>query len=220
MAMKPADTLDVYISVRRVGELRHSPGGRLSFSYDDKWMTGRVAIPLSLSMPTITRTYDGKAVEAFLWGLLPDNEQTLARWAQRFQVSARNPFALLSRVGRDCAGAVQFLPPGDEISRGETFEPLADEQIGDRLRDLRRDGAATWRRRPVQPRRGPGQDRLPLRRFHRPVGHPAGRHACQFSAPSSPSTAFRRSALISRLSGFDPSSLPARAPARRHGPAR
>ena len=145
MAMKPADTLDVYISGRRVGELRHLQGGRLSFSYDDKWMTGRVAIPLSLSMPTITRTYDGKVVEAFLWGLLPDNEQTLARWAQRFQVSARNPFALLSHVGRDCAGAVQFLPPGDEISRGETFEPLADKQIGDRLRDLRRDGAATRR---------------------------------------------------------------------------
>lgn len=143
--MKPIDTLDVYISGRRVGDLYHLPGGRLSFAYSDQWMNGRVAIPLSLSMPTITKTYNGKVVEAFLWGLLPDNEQTLARWAQRFQVSARNPFALLKNVGRDCAGALQFLPHGDEISRGEDVQLLTDEQLGDRLRDLRRDGSATRR---------------------------------------------------------------------------
>jgi len=143
--MKPIDTLDVYISGRRVGDLSHLPGGRLSFAYSDQWMNGRVAIPLSLSMPTITKTYNGKVVEAFLWGLLPDNEQTLARWAQRFQVSARNPFALLKNVGRDCAGAVQFLPHADEISRGEDVQLLTDEQLGDRLRDLRRDGSATRR---------------------------------------------------------------------------
>ncbi len=145
MVTKSTDSLDVYISGRRVGELHHLQGGKLSFSYDDAWMNGRVAIPLSLSMPTIAKTYDGKAVEAFLWGLLPDNEQTLARWAQRFQVSARNPFALLKNVGRDCAGAVQFLPHGDEISRGEEVELLTADQIGDRLKDLRKDGSATRR---------------------------------------------------------------------------
>lgn len=145
MMPKSIEILDVYISGRRVGELHHLQGGKLSFSYDDAWMNGRVAIPLSLSMPTIAKTYDGRVIEAFLWGLLPDNEQTLARWAQRFQVSARNPFALLRNVGRDCAGAVQFLPEGDEISRGEDVELLTAEQIGDRLKDLRKDGAATRR---------------------------------------------------------------------------
>lgn len=145
MMVKPIDTLDVYIAGRLVGELHHLQGGKLSFSYHEAWMDGRVAIPLSLSMPTITRTYEGKIIEAFLWGLLPDNEQTLARWAQRFQVSARNPFALLKHVGRDCAGAVQFLPRGDQVSRGENVELLTDTQIGDRLRDLRKDGAATRR---------------------------------------------------------------------------
>ena len=107
VAAKLIDTLDVYISGRRVGELHHLQGGKLSFSYDEAWLSGRVAIPLSLSMPTIARTYDGKVVEAFLWGLLPDNDQTLARWAQRFQVSGRNPFGFLKHVGRDCAGGVQ-----------------------------------------------------------------------------------------------------------------
>jgi serine/threonine-protein kinase HipA len=143
--VNPIDTLDVYIAGRPVGGLHHLQGGKLSFCYHEAWMEGRVAIPLSLSMPTITRIYEGKVVEAFLWGLLPDNEQTLARWAQRFQVSARNPFALLKNVGRDCAGAVQFLPCGDKVSRGEDVELLTEAQIGDRLRDLRKDGAATRR---------------------------------------------------------------------------
>lgn len=143
--MKPIDSLDVFISGRRIGDLHSLQGGRLSFTYDLAWMNGRIAIPLSLSMPTISQTYTGKVVEAFLWGLLPENEQTLVRWAQKFQVSPRDPFGLLKNVGRDCAGAVQFLPPGTSVSRGGATEPLTEEQIGERLRDLRLDGAATRR---------------------------------------------------------------------------
>ena len=51
-----------------------------------------------------------------LWGLLPDNERVLDRWAKKFQVSARNVFALISHVGEDCAGAVQFVTP-DRLQR-------------------------------------------------------------------------------------------------------
>lgn len=143
--MTGLDVLDVYISGRRVGELRQLPSGRLSFTYDEQWVNGTIAIPLSLSMPTIASAYQGKPVEAFVWGLLPENEQTLSRWAQRFQVSPRNPFALLRHVGRDCAGAVQFLPHGEPVSRTEDVEYLTDRQIGDRLRELRIDNAATRR---------------------------------------------------------------------------
>ena len=50
-----------------------------------------------------------KPIEAFLWGLLPDNAAVSDRWARKFQCSARNPFALISHVGEDCAGAVQFV---------------------------------------------------------------------------------------------------------------
>lgn len=139
------DVLEVCISGRHIGELQQMQGGKLSFSYSDQWMKGKVAIPLSLSMPTIRKAYEGKAVEAFLWGLLPDNEQTLSKWAQKFQVSARNPFALLRHVGQDCAGAVQFIPQDGTVVRGEVLELLSDEQIGERLRDLRIDGSATRR---------------------------------------------------------------------------
>jgi HipA-like protein len=41
-------------------------------------------------------------------GSLPDNEMVLERLAMKFQISARNLFGLMSNVGEDCAGAVQF----------------------------------------------------------------------------------------------------------------
>lgn len=143
---KPDDILDVYIAGLRVGSLIQQRTGRLAFSYENAWIEGSVRIPLSLSMPTISQSYVGKPVEAFLWGLLPDNEQTLARWAQRFQVSPRNPFALLRHVGRDCAGAVQFLPQDERVQAADDdVELLTEDEIGTRLRDLRKDGAAARR---------------------------------------------------------------------------
>jgi len=141
---RPADVFDVHIVGKPAGELRQLPNGKLAFSYHEQWMDGP-AIPLSLSMPTIRRTYAGKVVEAFLWGLLPDNEQTLSGWSRRFQVSARNPLALLKHVGRDCAGAVQFLPHGEPASSDDDVLFLTEEEVGERLRELRKDAAATRR---------------------------------------------------------------------------
>jgi serine/threonine-protein kinase HipA len=142
----PTETLDVYIAGFQIGTLSQLPASKLEFSYDDAWREGNVRIPLSLSMPPISQTHAGRAVEAFLWGLLPDNEQTLARWARRFQVSPRNPFALLKHVGRDCAGAVQFVTPGEPVgAQDDDVELLTEAEIGARLRELRQDGAAARR---------------------------------------------------------------------------
>jgi HipA-like protein len=92
-----------------LGRVRNDAGGRLSFVYGDDWRQSLEAYPLSLSMPLAAKERGRSVVEAFLWGLLPDNERVLDRWAAKFQVSARNVFALISRVGEDCAGAVQFV---------------------------------------------------------------------------------------------------------------
>jgi len=43
-------------------------------------------------MPLAAKEHGRSAVEAYLWGLLPDNEQVLARWAAKFQVSRRAMF--------------------------------------------------------------------------------------------------------------------------------
>lgn len=62
-------------------------------------------------MPLGSATHGHARIEAFLWGLLPDNDRVLQNWGKRFQVSPKNVFRLISHVGEDCAGAVQFVSP-------------------------------------------------------------------------------------------------------------
>jgi serine/threonine-protein kinase HipA len=131
-----------------VGRVHRDKRGRLTFVYDQAWREAPDAYPLSLSMPLAAQEHGPAAVGAFLWGLLPDNELVLQRWAQKFQVSARNAFALISHVGEDCAGAVQLVPSErvDAVRRGshDDIEWLDEHDIAERLRALRADHAA-WR---------------------------------------------------------------------------
>ncbi len=133
---------------KEIGRVHNDTRGRLTFIYDDQWRNASEAYPLSLSMPIAAKEHGRAAVEAFLWGLLPDNEQVLARWAAKFQVSARNVFALISHVGEDCAGAVQFVTPErlEAIRSGkeDKVEWLDESELAKRLQALREDHAA-WR---------------------------------------------------------------------------
>lgn len=141
------DTLIALLNGREVGQLHHRTG-RASFSYAESWRQDPHSYPLSLSMLLAGTDYGPKVVEPFLWGLLPDNEQILSRWATRYQVSARNAFRLIAHVGEDCAGAVQFVQPErvHAIQSGaeDKIAWLTEAAIADRLRTLREDAAA-WR---------------------------------------------------------------------------
>jgi serine/threonine-protein kinase HipA len=136
------------LSGREIGRVQRDTRGRIKFVYDDQWRTAPDACPLSISMPLGAREHGRAVTEAFLWGLLPDDERVLARWAAKFQVSARNVFALISHVGEDCAGAVQFVTADrlDAIRGGkeDKVEWLSESDIAKRLETLRIDHAA-WR---------------------------------------------------------------------------
>jgi serine/threonine-protein kinase HipA len=133
---------------KEVGRLHNDARGRLTLVYDSDWREARDAYPVSLSMPLAAEEHGPSAVQSFLWGLLPDNERVLDRWAKKFQVSARNVFALISHVGEDCAGAIQFVTPDRlEVLRSgvdDKVEWLDEAAIAKRLQALREDHAA-WR---------------------------------------------------------------------------
>jgi serine/threonine-protein kinase HipA len=133
---------------REVGRVHNDARGRLTFVYDSDWRQTRDAYPISLSMPLAAEEHGPAAVQAFLWGLLPDNERVLDRWAKKFQVSARNVFALISHVGEDCAGAIQFVTPDrlEKLQSGtdDKVEWLDEAAVAKRLQALREDHAA-WR---------------------------------------------------------------------------
>lgn len=130
---------------REVGRV-HQARGRLRFRYADSWRLADGAYPLSLSMPLAQAEHGHAAIDAFLWGLLPDNEVVLQRWGRRFGVSARSVFGLIRAVGEDCAGAVQFTPEERlrdiiaGVSDGVVW--LTEDEVAARLRLLRDDAAA------------------------------------------------------------------------------
>ena len=102
--------LIVLLNGHEAGSLK-SERGKSTFTYADSWRTSDNAFPLSISMPLTAREHSSRTVEPFIWGLLPDNDDVLKSWGKKFQVSQRNAFDLLSHVGEDCAGAIQFVMP-------------------------------------------------------------------------------------------------------------
>lgn len=143
-----SDELIALVGSREMGRVHRHARGRLTFAYDDAWRDAADAHPLSLSMPMGAKEHGPEMVEAFLWGLLPDNEMVLERWARKFQITARNVFGLIANVGEDCAGAVQFVRPDrvDAILSGQEdgVEWLDEFELAARLKALREDHAA-WR---------------------------------------------------------------------------
>lgn len=137
------DTLLVILDDAVAGRLSRARGGRLSFSYDEEYRVRADATALSLSMPLQVASHGDRVVTPWLWGLLPDNEAVLRRWARHFHASASSPFSLLSTpVGEDCAGAVRFVAPAEldrALGRPGEIAWLSDEQVAERLRELRED---------------------------------------------------------------------------------
>ena len=122
-----------------IGIVEQRRGGDLAFTYEDAWRDGPESYPLSLSIPLAGRSHPDATVRPFLEGLLPDNRRVLARLGRRFHVSAGNPFALLTHMGEDCAGAIQFVAQSrvDAMLRSPgDVNWLTEEQIADLLRDL------------------------------------------------------------------------------------
>lgn len=142
--------LFAYLDGEAIGVVEQSAGGALSFTYDADYRSRRDATPLSLSMPLVRAGHKNKPVRAFLQGLLPDSPGRIAELAREYRVSASNPFALLSHIGRDAAGAVQLLPPGeasaDAAERQGEVRELSDTDFAELVADLVRNGD-TWGRR-------------------------------------------------------------------------
>ncbi len=147
--MTTSDELVMLMAGEPAGVL-HRSRGAITFAYDHEYLDGFQATPLSTAMSADQRIHSGEHVAAWLDGLLPDNERVRFLWGREFGVDEHSPFDLLStRVGHDCAGAVQFCRPedlDDLMARGESQYPVTEDDIVDHLHELAED-SARWHRR-------------------------------------------------------------------------
>lgn len=114
--------------------------GRLpvAFRYDDAYIARQRRTPLSVGVPVVPGDFE---IGDWLDGLLPDDTGVRNDWANREDADGPDAVSLLAtRIGLDCAGAVQFCAPGREstiAARDSGVEWLTETEIADWIREAK-----------------------------------------------------------------------------------
>ncbi|RAN37985.1 type II toxin-antitoxin system HipA family toxin [Hyphomonas sp. GM-8P] len=131
--------LTVALNGRIVGMLERASTGAIAFVYNKEWLADtKRAIPVSISLPLREERYSGAEVSAFFDNLLPDNDRIRRKVAERVGAGGMDAFSLLSQIGRDCVGALQFVPEGMDVAPPGPPEylQLSDADVAEMIRNL------------------------------------------------------------------------------------
>lgn len=131
--------LIVYLNHSLVGTLSQDASGLLGFRYDTAWLHNPDAIPISRSLPLRDQAFRGKEVRPFFAGVLPE-EGPRRQIAAILGVSERNDFAILERIGGECAGAICLLPAGTALPEDDAQprHPLTATELNEIIAELPR----------------------------------------------------------------------------------
>jgi serine/threonine-protein kinase HipA len=101
----------VWYERSKVGTLSRATDGAIAFTYDRAWLASEAAFPVASALPLSKVRWQGDPVVSAFDNLLPDAEGELReKIAARVGAQGKDVFSLLSVLGRDCVGALQFLP--------------------------------------------------------------------------------------------------------------
>ena len=132
--------LNVLINNRLCGRLEKEAGGAIFFQYDPSWLDWPPAFPISLSLPLRPAPWRGEAVVAVFDNLLPDSLHVRRQVAERTGADGVDAYSLLGQIGRDCVGAMQFLPDGEAVEALQSVRgvALSNDEIEAMLANLAR----------------------------------------------------------------------------------
>lgn len=129
-------TLDVYLHGELVGHLIQDETGQTVFEYVQNWLDRPGATALSVSLPLRRARFSRNECRGFFAGILPDEGQREII-ARNLGISARNDYAMLERIGGECAGAVTFIPSGQPLPvRDYHYRALSSKELADIFKDL------------------------------------------------------------------------------------
>jgi serine/threonine-protein kinase HipA len=111
---RQASILGVYVGSSKVGSYFRAPSGVTSFRYDPDWLSSEKSFPISLSMPLSDRSWSGEGAISYFDGLLPDDRTVREKLATQEHAESAGIFDLLAVIGRDCVGALRFIPEGHD----------------------------------------------------------------------------------------------------------
>lgn len=130
------ETLNIWLHERVVATLRRTRSDvRLEYEADEIRRSGTGAVVLSASLLTQHKAYGGNAVLYWLEGLLPEGEARTTLESM-FDVRRGDAFGLLCHIGRECAGAVAFLPVDEHPAMPGQPMSLSDAELEEAIRNL------------------------------------------------------------------------------------
>lgn len=174
------DSLAVWFGGRRVGLLRSRPGQGMEFDYDPGWIqSGGLAISQSMPLQSGQLTVSDSRAHRFFANLLPE-AMARARIVRRCRIPD-NDFALLRALGRECAGALEILPDGNEPDdpSSHSYERIGDSRLADLQFESGWDFEGLERRPAPLPSLAGAQDKTAVTLFDEQICLPKG------TAPSS-----------------------------------
>ncbi|WP_342724153.1 type II toxin-antitoxin system HipA family toxin [Bradyrhizobium sp. B097] len=132
------EPLNVFVNGRQAGVLNRESSGAIDFRYDPAWLAWQSTFPISLSLPLREDRYIGAVVTGVFDNLLPDSEQMRRRVAERVGANGTDAYSMLSSLGHDCVGALQFLPEGIDPGRAGTTDGtyVSDEDVSKLIQNL------------------------------------------------------------------------------------
>ncbi len=124
-------SLDVYLYGERVGTLFPAGDNDYRLAYDPELVerVGPGKALLSNSLPARPEPYSAEATRAYVEGLLPEGARR-ERLGRELGLDAADGYLMLAELGRDCPGAVCFLPAGETLQlrdRGSIARLSEDE---------------------------------------------------------------------------------------------
>ncbi|MDZ4309480.1 MAG: HipA domain-containing protein [Cypionkella sp.] len=121
-----------------VGTLIKATDGGVNFSYNSAWLASDLAFPVASVLPLTQADWKGDPVIAAFDNLLPDAEGELReKIAARVGAEGKDVFCLLSALGRDCVGALQFLPLDEEpAAQDMEYREISEAEMVTDLKNL------------------------------------------------------------------------------------
>jgi len=140
MAKKKSTTsLKVLLNNLYLGNLGYKSRKLLTFQYSPEWLQRELPFPISRTLPLREDPFDGDEVYSYFDNLLPDGDPIRQRIAARMNAPSEQVYDLLSVLGRDCVGALQFVRADEDETASSTEPsgtPISEDQIAEKLKNL------------------------------------------------------------------------------------
>jgi serine/threonine-protein kinase HipA len=108
------------------------------FDHAESWLQKPDTTPLSHSLPLRRERFKRNECRGYFAGILPE-ESKREIIARNLGISERNDYAMLERIGGECAGAVTFVSAGEALpALNDQYRAVSTPELAGILRELPR----------------------------------------------------------------------------------